>query len=467
MNQLALLSAVAACALAAAAASPVLAQQAPKPPKPLMRDFIGINAHTVQFKPELYAPICRLVRDYHPFDWDIDGSTAKQRPFPIAQHIDWNDESGRFRSRHAPVNWHELYASWQKAGFEIDACVQFGNGATPEKWTNIDADAYRYGKAFAEYFGPSGANKLVTSVEIGNEPAGSKEFQKDDYAGYKRIFTAMARGVRDGDPKLTILTATAEAPRDGKTDGWSLPLALFEDSGVLYDVINIHKYALIRGWPTFERVNPEDPKLDYKGVLQPSIDWRDKHAPGKEVWITEFGFDASTKQPDPKGQWKDWKDSTDLEQAQWIVRSFLFFSELDLARAYLYWFNDNDTPSFHASSGVTRFLEPKPSYWAMGHLYRSLGDYRFSRTVEKTDGRAWVFEYVHETDPSQLVWVAWSPTRGGQEATQTLNLPGKVVNAERMPTAGNENVAVTLEPEADGSAEVKLTESPLYVWLKR
>ena len=67
-------------------------------PKPLMRDFIGINAHTVQFKPELYAPLCRLVRDYHPFGWDVHDDTARPTAFPMAQHIDWEDKSGNFRS---------------------------------------------------------------------------------------------------------------------------------------------------------------------------------------------------------------------------------------------------------------------------------------------------------------------------------------------------------------------------------
>jgi hypothetical protein len=45
--------------------------QAAEPPRPLMRDFIGINGHTVQFKPALYQPVCRLVRDYHP----VNGAT--------------------------------------------------------------------------------------------------------------------------------------------------------------------------------------------------------------------------------------------------------------------------------------------------------------------------------------------------------------------------------------------------------
>jgi hypothetical protein len=42
--------------------------------RPLMREFIGINGHTVQFKPDRYQPGCRLVRDYHPVDNEGSGN---------------------------------------------------------------------------------------------------------------------------------------------------------------------------------------------------------------------------------------------------------------------------------------------------------------------------------------------------------------------------------------------------------
>lgn len=31
--------------------------------KPLFREFMGVNGHTIQFKPKLYAPAVRAVRD--------------------------------------------------------------------------------------------------------------------------------------------------------------------------------------------------------------------------------------------------------------------------------------------------------------------------------------------------------------------------------------------------------------------
>jgi len=62
--------------------------------------------------------------------------------------------------------------------------------------------------------------------------------------------------------------------------------------------------------------------------------------------------------------------------------------------------------------------------------------------------------------------VAWSPTGeansagAGREATEHLTFPGKVVKAERMPLSQGlaERVADTVN--------LKVTESPVYIWLK-
>ena len=59
--------------------------------RPLMREFIGINGHTVQFKPELYRPVCGVVRDYHPVEWDLGKDSAELPGFPFAKNgVDWS-----------------------------------------------------------------------------------------------------------------------------------------------------------------------------------------------------------------------------------------------------------------------------------------------------------------------------------------------------------------------------------------
>src|SRR5205085_8299995 len=77
---------------------------------PQFEDFMGINGHTVQFKPELYAPVGSLVRDYHPIEWALGKDSDFVPQFPFA------------RNR---VNWESVYGSWKKHGWRIDACLMF------------------------------------------------------------------------------------------------------------------------------------------------------------------------------------------------------------------------------------------------------------------------------------------------------------------------------------------------------
>src|SRR5262249_41669365 len=151
-------------------------------------------------------------------------------------------------------------------------------------------------------------------------------------------------------------------------------------------------------------------------------------------WITEFGWDASTKPAKPTGDFSKWVGVTDSQQAQYLVRSFLVFSAMDVDRAYIYFFNDSDEPSLHASSGITRNFTPKPSFHAVAHLFRTLGDYRFKRALVQDPGKLYVYEYRNATKPNQQIWVVWSPTGSKREQEMTLLAPGLTIErAERMP----------------------------------
>jgi len=37
---------------------------------------MGINGHTVQFRPHLYRPVATLVRGYHPAEWDLGKNSS-------------------------------------------------------------------------------------------------------------------------------------------------------------------------------------------------------------------------------------------------------------------------------------------------------------------------------------------------------------------------------------------------------
>ena len=198
----------------------------------------------------------------------------------------------------------------------------------------------------------------------------------------------------------------------------------------LYDVVNIHTYAVAEGWPSWRRSYPEDPKIEFLKSVEALIAWRNANAAGKEVWVTEFGWDASTKPNRPTGEFAKWNGNvSDVKQAQYLVRAFLTFAMMDVTRAYLYFFNDSDEPSFHASSGITRNFQPKASFYAVAHLYRSLGDYRFSQAVVKKEGEASALLFAHSSESKKKILVAWSPTGSGH--TGEIDLP--IGKAARSP----------------------------------
>lgn len=423
-------------------------------PKPLMKDFIGINGH-FQFKPELYSQTCRLVRNYHNMNWDV-----KKPGDPIT-----------FPKCHNKVDWDkQVYRKWVGAGFEVDICAQFGsfgeaNKNYTELWKGQSEWMFKYGYEMAKYFGPSGKHKLATSIEIGNEPG--NDF---DDTLYQSLFIQMAKGIRKADPKMKIVTATAQP---GAADKYSKSLEeTFSSPQIkaLYDVINVHVYAVKpkqKGQSPWDRSFPEDPNLEYLKTVDAAIKFRDQKAPGKEVWITEFGYDACTKEAMSRREgWAkklDWKGVSDKQQAQYIVRSLFCFAERDIARAYIYYFNDSDQPSVHASSGLTRNFQPKPSFWAIKHLYEKLGEYRFSKSVIKKDD-LYVYEFTHGQNKNRVIWVAWSPTGSDLEKNSTLSdLPGKLISAEEMSLTQSPPEKIQPKSSSATAIELKITETPVYL----
>ena len=280
----------------------------------------------------------------------------------------------------------------------------------------------------------------------------------------------MAKGIRKGDPEMKIVTATA---RSGEPDNYSKSLEeTFSSKEIipLFDVINVHTYAHLpkkKGRSPWDRSFPEDPDIIYLKEVDDVIAWRNQHALGKEVWITEFGYDACTPQAMAKRDgWFEklnWQPVTDTQQAQYLVRSVFCFAQRDVDRAYLYFFNDEDKASVHASSGLTRHFKPKPAYWAMKHLQETLGEFRFEKVIQEEAGELHLHQYRHASEP-KIAWVAWSPTGEGREAKVTLQqVPGRVTLAEQMPLQEGEPPKADGKAVAGGALELTLSESPTYL----
>ena len=295
----------------------------------------------------------------------------------------------------------------------------------------------------------------------------------------------MALGIRDGDPRVKILTPAVQA-RPG--DDYSQDLrGLYGEKDILplYDVINLHTYASVeRQKPTespWNRSYPEDPAIAYLKVADEAIAWRNAHAPGKEVWITEFGYDACTPEAmSRRRDWflkLDWQGHMDLQQAQYLIRSFFTFAERDIQRAYIYYYDDNDSPSVHGCAGLTRKFVPKMSFWAVKQLYELLGEYRFKRVVRKGADDLCVYEFEHGSEPDRVTWVAWSPTgtRANEkdhymprETKATLSgLPALPLRVVGMATTNGAVPQPSWEKTSPSSISLNIGESPTYLLMER
>lgn len=437
--------------------------------KPLMKDFMGINGH-FHFKPELYGQVCRNVRNYHNIDWDVKTLGAPLTIPLSANGIDWKKQ---------------VYGPWKAGGFNVDICMQFGSfgGGHKDftgKWQGKEQWGYEYAKAMAAFYGPSGAEKLATSFEIDNEPG-----RRVDLATFHSIFRKMAQGIRDGDPNAKVVTPTIHAR---EADDYSQDIRIFynqPDILPLYDVLNVHTYSTLPKGPgnpnSWNRTYPEDTGAAYLKVVDEMITWRNATAPGKEIWVTEFGYDSPTPEAmkHRKDWWLklDWQAHTDLQQAQYLVRSFLALAGMDVNRAYLYYYNDDDEASFHAASGLTRKFVPKMSFYAVRQLYRTLGDYRFSRVVRNDYGQLYVYEFTHGTNAGNKVWVAWSPTgvrshekEGYQprQAQVTLTgLPSEPAAVKGMAIADGEAPDAPWSVQGDKAISLTIAESPIYIFMKQ
>jgi hypothetical protein len=411
------------------------------PARPAMRDFLGICGHTVQFRPHLYAPVCSRVRDYHPVAWDLAANTAELPDLPFAKNH---------------VNWENVYTAWSREGFRTDVSLMF-DSIEPARWHDLKNDSAAYAAAFASRFGPSGKTPLVESVEIGNEPGNYTDAQ------YATLLQAVGPSLRHADPQLRIATCNLTT---GPSTRYAKSVAtLLADPSILstIDVLNIHTYAQAEPYPTWRRSYPEDPQLAYLRDVMNLAHWRDQHAPGKLIWITEFGYDSTTQKPDPKTEFARWEGVTDLQQAQYLVRSALLFAALPVDRAYIYFFNDQDEAKVHAASGITRNFQPKPSYYALAHLQSTLGAFRFSRVLEAKAGDVFAYEFSSIDHPADRIVVAWSPTGNGRITTTALTLPAgsRITRAQRMPVNAESPVDLAIP----SPASVPLSESPIYLFV--
>jgi serine/threonine-protein kinase ATR len=169
--------------------------------------------------------------------------------------------------------------------------------------------------------------------------------------------------LREMNLKLKILTQH----HDGEERGYEKSVTC-ERPGALYDVLNIHTYAMVNGWPEWKRSFPEDPTIAYlKGVEDP-IAWQ-REREGRSGHRVRLG--RSTKPNLTTGDFAKWKATSPIPSSP-VHRPLVPRVLRDVAPEPTCTSSTTrmSRPSMHRRASPGNF-QPKPSFHAMAHLYRS------------------------------------------------------------------------------------------------
>lgn len=376
---------------------PMPAFSAPKTP---LKRTLGINTfwgwghnkHASEIQnqkgPDQFKDFISQVRYYHNLDWDISkpGETPDYSEMPGSLHQPWLD-------------WNQEYFPVWKMGFTLQTTLQIPPPFEPKNWQDIRKQAAAYGSAFADYFGNEHSG-LIESIEIGNEPwKYGPEF-------YREFFEGITAAIKNKASHINVLpcalSANQQQPHLNNYAGeW-----LKESDKQYLDGINTHlySYAYDENGKRFA-VHPEHPESEMRGILN-ILRFRNRNLPGKEVHVTEWGWDAPSKHTDCTHP----ECVSEEAQAAYAIRGMLLFYRLGVDKMHWFFFADEDKHSYQFTrSGLLTSpengMDPKLAYYALQETIQKTGNLKLKEVEESKDLWTYRFSGQHGKLSHIIVWI--------------------------------------------------------------
>ncbi len=477
--------------------------------QPTMDQMIGVNAFIDD--PVDKLTVGGFVREYHNWDWD-EGDGGKYPGYPKNQNK-WNPSYGAGGA----WNFDAYYANLKSAGITVCPAIQGGavwlrapgQGKSSDKPVPAGQEAtqpssyaahadqlFQYAARYGASVVPDAKLKLAIGqprrsglgllhyFENWNEEDGwwggrEAYFQPEEFAAmcsadYDGDLGRMGKtfGVKNADPQAKLvmgglaglsldyvktMKAWAEVHRNG-----SFPA----------DVINFHHYSNDGGEQQLGKggISPEAGTLRER--MAALVDYCHRNLPGKEVWVTEFGYDTNLMSPQRAPAIGSY--SQEEVQGQWLVRSYLALAAAGVDRAVMYMLRDvnaADATQF-SSSGLTSSMntgwKPKPSWFYVHTLHDRLAGMRFAEDTPSGNARVKVYRFAGASKPGGA-YVIWCPTSDGTTVpSYTLTLSGKTATASRVTlTAGQVSGLTDPLPIPKQSVTLAVSERPIIVLVDR
>ena len=319
-------------------------------------------------------------------------------------------------------------------------------------------------------------------------PGGRLLFNPDEYAAmasadYDADQGRLGKtlGVKNADPTMKMVMgglagegndiASWEKSIETYLDGIRTWATAHRGGSFPADVVNVHYYSF--GPDPFgtaaprPAVSPEDDKV--RETMSLLKKYRDDKLPGKELWITEFGYDT-----DPLSRLHApslGKNSAMVVQGQWLVRYYLALLGAGFDRAFMFILDDpcdgTDCHVQFGTSGITTGKDkwdPKPGFYFLATLRARLGAYAFHADVASGDPNVRILELVTPGAGAKTAYVVWAPTSKDTTVSgYTLSL-GSATKATLVTLTDKAmNGTETSLGVSSGKAKLDVTETPSIV----
>lgn len=473
-----------------------------------MDKFIGLNAF-VDDPPKLIGA-AGFVREYHNWAWDEGDGNQSYKGFPLNQI--------QFAPSYPGWSYDDFYSNLKNIGVDVAPCIQgavpwlqksaaFQAAYKPLDAPGIDAAdprSYHAKANFMYQFAARYAGSTVDDSLLQLAP-GQKRISGLGYVKYIEDWNEQDRTWEGKNAEFTAeeYAAMASADYDGHGNTMNLynkrygiknadsaaklvmgGLAIFDigyikrmkswfernrkDKKFAADVLNFHVYTFPDGsqfGDSGPALSPEAGRL--KEQLVPIIKYRNDHLPGKEVWVSEFGWDTH---PESRLSVPE-IGSMDRQEVQgiWLVRAYMALAAAGVDRAQMYMLRDvdsNDKMQF-ASCGLVGpkgNFAPKKSWFYVATLKNLLTNMRFAGEVQSSDPKVLIYKFK-DIKTSRGVYAIWAKTSTGYETRgfpvklSTQSSSAQIVSLLAGSTTGEwQHLKIN-----EGKVLVNVSERPVFV----
>ncbi len=288
-----------------------------------------------------------------------------------------------------------------------------------------------------------------------------------DYDGHMGALSN-AHGVKNADPNAKMVMGGIAYLTVDYLKAMKFWSDFNRGGDVPFDVINVHQYSH-DGFGQGNGTIGLSPEADnFKGLMKEFVDYRDQYMPGKEVWVTEFGYDIH---PGSIGRAPAIGATSAYDvQADWLIRTYLAAAAAGIDKAAQFMLRDEDTTSaarFQTMGLLTdraSGFQPKLSWYAVYTMKETLTGMRYHDEIASGNPNVMIYRFKSATG-NNGAYVLWSPTSNNTTVSNyQLTLAGTPTTASKVTMTANDTNGVTSPLTiSSGKVTLNVSERPVYV----